>query len=162
MAQAAVFVAAKGDDHAAGAITVALAVKGEAAGQEAGIGLEPLVERGGVGFRIDFVHQVVEGVVAGHFEPSASLVAHFEADGGALVFVELCGAPPDVEHVPAARIKRNRPIIPLADRTAMNNKSDLMEQSPKFTLQRVKDPLKKAGVPIGLERLACAAHYIGR
>ncbi len=80
----AVLVTAQGDDHAAFAVADAFAVDGEAAGEDAGIGLEPGGQRAGVGFRVDGVHEVVEGVVAGHFEPPAAFVAHLQTDGGAL------------------------------------------------------------------------------
>ena len=66
-------VAAEGDDHSALAVAHAFPVQGEAAGQYPGVCLEPGGDGGGVGLGIHKVHQVVEGIVAGHAQALAFL-----------------------------------------------------------------------------------------
>ena len=70
---ATVLLATERDDHSTFAIADGFAVQGEALGQAALILLKPAGDCFGVGIGVDLVHEVVEGVVARHFEPPAAV-----------------------------------------------------------------------------------------
>lgn len=82
-------MAASPDDHAAFAATDSFAVKGEAAGKQSAVRLEPGGECMGVDCRIEQLEKVVEGFVARHIEQSAFFVAHSQANAFALALATL-------------------------------------------------------------------------
>jgi len=100
---ASVFLAAQRHDHSAFAIADGFAVQGEALGETALVLLQPTGEGFGVGVGVDFVQEVVESVVAGHFEPPAAvLFAHPQPDGFAVAFAQGGDFVVNAAHVSAA------------------------------------------------------------
>ncbi len=81
-------MATEGDDHVAFAVNDAFTIQGELAWQQSVVCPEPGAQSAGVKCWISQLEEVVECVVAGHFEQSALLVAHAQADGFVLAWVE--------------------------------------------------------------------------
>ena len=97
------FLLAKGDDYAGFAVADGFAVEGEALGQDALVVLQPPGEGGGEGDGVNVVDEVVEGVVAGHFEPTTAVFfAPGQSDGFAVTLAQGGDFLVDVGHVLAA------------------------------------------------------------